>query len=176
MASGWVHAVIDLIVFGRIYFDGHKYKDAPSKKLGSKHRTERHPYYWQYKKRWSLSNPESLLNPFPEELKHSILKTRDKDGKDKAEKKMSWIAHDYIDRIWNNLSPRQRSDFEGFCAWILFNPSVLSRWAGVYVLGGRIARVIEGREIWEDCPELKREYKRLYRYVKAISYRMHWSL
>lgn len=36
------------------------------------------------------------------------------------------------------------------------------------VLEGRIQRLVNGREMWEGCPELKQEYRRLCRYVAAV--------
>jgi len=35
-------------------------------------------------------------------------------------------------------------------------------------LGGRIQRLIDEREVWWYYPELKLEYKRLCKYVKAV--------
>ncbi|MDP2753312.1 MAG: hypothetical protein Q8P40_02850, partial [Nitrospirota bacterium] len=37
MANVWVHAVIDLIAYGKPYFDLHKEKDKPHEILGSRH-------------------------------------------------------------------------------------------------------------------------------------------
>jgi hypothetical protein len=55
-----------------------------------------------------------------------------------------------------------------FFAWVLFNSEILENWAGVDVFKSRIQRVIKGSEIWESCPGLKPEYKRLYKYVRAL--------
>jgi hypothetical protein len=81
---------------------------------------------------------------------------------------MARVTHDYIDRIWDNLSRRERKYREGFFVWILFNPEMLKKWAGVDVLNGRIQRLINGHEVWEYCCKLKREYKILCEYVKVV--------
>jgi hypothetical protein len=51
---------------------------------------------------------------------------------------------------------------------VLFSPDIFKDWAGVDVLNGKIQRVIKGCEVWESCPGLKSEYKRLYNYVKVV--------
>ena len=51
---------------------------------------------------------------------------------------------------------------------MLFNPRILKGWAGVDVMNGRIHRVVEDQEIWEDCAELKFQYKNLCRYVEVV--------
>jgi hypothetical protein len=81
---------------------------------------------------------------------------------------MAWIDHDYMDRIWDTISAQEKKYREGFFAWILFNPETLKKWAGVDVSCGRIQRLIDGHEIWEYCPELKSEYKKLCKYVNAV--------
>jgi hypothetical protein len=162
MPSAWVHATIDLTAYGRPYFDLHKKKDDAYRFLGSNHRSVNHEWYQSYGKIWNLSVP------FPSSIKEAIEATRNKEGADKAEEKMAWIDHDYFDRVWDNLSDAERKYGEGFFAWVLFNPQILKDWAGVDVLNGKIGRVINNQEIWERCPELKSEYKRLCNYVKAI--------
>lgn len=81
---------------------------------------------------------------------------------------MAWIDHDYIDRTWDVLSDLERKYWEGFFAWVLLSPNILKDWAGVDVLDGKIQRIMKNHEVWESCPELKSEYKRLYNYVKAV--------
>ena len=162
MPSGWVHAVIDLITYGRTYFDLHKNKDKSYKTLGRYHRQIEHYWYQSFREKWTLDEP------FPNSLKDQILKVRSLNGPIKAEEQMAYVDHDYFDKIWDNLSIHERKYREGFFAWILFNPIILKEWAGVDVLEGKIQRMIDNCEIWEDCPELKSEYKRLCKYVKAV--------
>ena len=162
MPSAWVHAVIDLIAYGRPYFDLHKEKDKPHEFLGSNHRIVNHDWYQAYGRSWNF------CEPFPCWIKESIRILGNEEGADKAEEQMAWVDHDYIDRIWDNLSSQEKKYREGFFAWILFNPGILKEWAGVDVLGGRIQRLIDEREVWGYYPELKLEYKRLCKYVKAI--------
>jgi len=162
MPSGWVHGVIDLIAYGRHYLDLHKEKDRAYEILGSNHRIVNHEWYqvcWRF---WDFHNP------FPSWLKESIRILANEEGAEKAEEQMAWVDHDYIDRIWDNLSSQEKKYREGFFSWIVFNPEVLKEWAGVDVLYGRIQSLIDRREIWEYCPELKFEYKTLYKYVKAV--------
>ena len=81
---------------------------------------------------------------------------------------MAYVDHDYIDRTWDDLSDLERKYWEGFFTYVLFSPKILKEWAGVDVLEGKIQRIINGSEVWENCPELKREYERLLNYVKAF--------
>ena len=162
MAGAWVHAVIDIIAYGRPYFDFHKEKDEPSKRHGRSHRKVRHDWYQAFGKKWTLDEP------FPSCLKDEILIIRNVDGPDKAEQKMAYMDHDYIDRIWDGLSCSERKYREAFFIRITLNPKILKEWAGVDVLEGKIHRVINGCEVWEDCPELKSEYRRLRNYVQTV--------
>lgn len=88
---------------------------------------------------------------------------------------MAYVDHDYIDKIWDCLSPKQRKDWETFFILVLLNLEILTKWAGVDVIKGEIQRIIEEQEIWEDCPEVKFEYKRLLQYVKVIIRKDHTS-
>lgn len=78
------------------------------------------------------------------------------------------LAHDHLDRVWDGLSYIKRRYWESFFTWVVLNPSILKSWAGVDVLNGRIQRIVDGQEIWEYCPELKFQYRRLRRYVRAV--------
>lgn len=162
MPSGWIHATIDLIAYGRPYFDLHKEKDKAHETLGSKHRIVNHDWYQAYGKAWDFRDP------FPSSIKDLILTIGNEEGDEKAEELMAWTDHDYIDKRWDNLSHQERRYWEGFFIWVLFNPKILREWAGVDILEGRIYRLIDGREIWENCPEVKCEYQRLCRYVKRV--------
>ena len=162
MPSGWVHATIDLIVYGRPYFNLHKEKDKAHETLGSRHRIVNHDWYQSYGKAWDFHDP------FPWWLKESTSALKSEEKAEKAEEQMAWVNHDCIDRIWDDLSSRERRYWEGFFMCILLNPKVLREWAGVDVLRGRIHRLIDGCEIWESCPELKPEYRNLRRYVEAV--------
>lgn len=165
MPSAWVHAAIDLIAYGRPYFDLHKEKDKPHEFLGSNHRIVNHKWYQAYRRLWNFHDP------FPSWLKESIRILGNEEGADKAEEQMVWIDHDYIDKIWDVLSDLERKYWEGFFAWALFSPDILKDWAGVDVLNGKIHRVIEDQEIWEECPYTKAEYRRLQRYVEVVKSR-----
>lgn len=162
MPSGWVHATINLIVYGRPYFDLHKEKDNAHKILGSRHRIVNHDWYRTYGKLWDFHDP------FPSCLKDSTLTLKNEEGQEKAEDQMAWLDHDYFDRIWDDLSNQERRYWEGFFTWVLLSPEILKDWTGVDVLEGRIHRLIDGHEIWENCPEVKREYQRLCRYVERV--------
>jgi hypothetical protein len=48
MAYAWVHAVIDLIAYGRPYFGLHKEKDKPYELLGPNHRIINPDWYQSY--------------------------------------------------------------------------------------------------------------------------------
>lgn len=162
MPSGWVHAVIDLIAYGKPYFDLHKEKDKDYELMGSSHRIVNHDWYQAYRKSWNF------CEPFPSWLKESIRILGNEEGTDKAEEQMAWIDHDYIDRTWDVLSDSKKKYWEGFFAWVLLSPKILKEWAGVDVLEGKIQRVTDEREVWEYCLELKFQYKRLCKYVNAV--------
>ena len=153
MPSGWVHATMDLIVFGRPYFDLHKDKDKAHETLGSKHRIIDHDWYQAFGRVWTLSDP------FPEWLGESIQRLADSEGAVRAEEHMVLNAHDYLDRVWDRLSFLERKYWETFFVWLLLNPRILENWAGVDVVNGRIHRVNEGKEMWEAYPEIISEYE-----------------
>ncbi len=162
MANAWIHAVIDLIAYGRAYFDLHKEKDKPHEFLGANHRIVNHDWYQAYGRYWNFHDP------FPSWIKESIRVFGNEEEADKAEENMAWIDHDYIDRTWDFLSAPERKYREGFFTWVLFSPEILKNWAGVDVLNGKIQRVIKNHEVWESCPGLKSEYRNLYKYVKVV--------
>jgi len=162
MPSAWIHAVIDLIAYGRPYFDLHKEKDKPHELLGSRHRVVNHDWYQAYGRSWNF------CEPFPSWIKESIRILGNEEGAGKAEEQMAWIDHDYIDRVWDDLSDQERRYWEGFFIWVLFSPKLLEEWAGIDVLKGRIQRIVNGREVWKSCPELEPEYERLRSYIEAV--------
>lgn len=162
MPNGWVHATIDLIAFGRPYFDLHQQKDKPHETLGPQHRLVNHEWYQAFGKFWTFSDP------FPSWLKEFIQTLGDAEGADRAEEQMVSIAHEYLDRVWDGLSLPERKYWQSFFIWLLFNPRILKNWAGVNVVNGRVHRVVEDQEIWEACPDTKSEYERLRRYVEVV--------
>ena len=162
MPSGWIHAVLNLVVYGRPYIDVHQHKDRWSKTLGRRHRSVEHEWYQDYGKSWDFRDP------FPRWLKEYTKMLAREEGPEEAEKQMASVDHDYFDRIWDDLSRPWRRYWEGFFIWLILNPTLLRTRAGVDVLEGRIQRFINGREMWESCPELRQEYRRLCRYVAAV--------
>jgi hypothetical protein len=162
MPSAWIHAVIDLTAYGRPCFDLHKEKDKPHELLGSNHRIVNHDWYQVYGRSWNFREP------FPPLIKESIRILGKEKGADRAEEEMAWTDHDYIDRVWDSLSDTEKKYWEGFFAWVLLNPKIFKDWAGADVLNGNIHRVINGYEVWEYCPELRSEYKRLCSYVNGV--------
>ncbi len=161
MAAGWVHASMDLIAFGRSYFDLHKYKDHSWKELGYKHRRVNHDWYNEFGKIWNMNEPFPLVID---------MRTNAFTDPDRAEKFQSGVSHDYLDRIWDTLDTGQRRNFELTCKWFLENPEELNRVYEIDVLKGLIYRVVDGKEVIENCPELIKEYQRLRNYVAKVSY------
>ncbi len=159
MAAGWVHASMDLMAFGRSYFDLHKYKDHPWKKLGYKHRRVYHDWYNEFGKSWDFNKP------FPPIID---MRTQAFETDEQGEKYQSWVSHDYLDRIWDTLDFERRSNFEQACKWFLENPEDLNRVYEIDVFKGLIYRVIDGKEVIESCPELVKEYQRLRSYVAKV--------
>ena len=160
MASGWVHETLDLIAFGEIYRFVHQAKDLHSQEApGLRHRDVGHDWYHDYGKRWSF------LDPFPNWLKEEISKTRESRGPYAAEERMVSHAHDYLDRVWDDIPELHRQYWEGFLVWLLYRPQLLETWAGVDVVHGRVPRVIKGEQVWERSNETATEYRQLRRRV-----------
>ncbi len=103
---------------------------------------------------------------FPTRMQEIVVRIHNVEGKEKF---MSALGHDHLDRIWDELTKAERCYWEGFCVWLLARPDLLKTWAGVDVVEGRIHRVIDGQEIWEPCPELVGEYRRLRTYAYAVA-------
>lgn len=161
MPRGWVHCVVDLIVFGRTYPEIHKRKDEPYKNLGIKHRIERHGLYQFCKKH---NEPFENLLPFLVECFEDL---KNSQGGDKSEEAQVNAAHEFFDYLWDEFSADERKYFEGLFAWITLHPEVLLNKFGVDVIRGRIKRVLEdGREIWEDAPEVIQQYDKLRKEVE----------
>src|SRR5262249_6849424 len=91
-----------------------------------------------------------------------------------AERYQVSVAHDIDDRVWDydNISfaerPFRRKCLEVCCAWLVLNPSALKAFAQVDVLGGRIHRLIDGVDVWEDDPELPKAFARLVADVQRV--------
>lgn len=160
MAAGWVHATMDLMAFGRSYFDLHQHKDHPWRQLGPKHRQVHHDWYNQFGKNWNFNEPFPLIIQ---------MRTNAFADPDRAEKFQSWIAHDYLDKIWDTLDSSQRKNIERTFKWLLEHPEDLNRIYGIDVFRGLICRVVDGKSVVERCPELIDEYKRLCSYVSKIN-------
>lgn len=159
MASGWVHATVDLLAFGRSYFDAHKKKDLPWRDLGYKHRVVNHPWYHQLGRKWNLDNP------FPSYILDKTASAKDPDT---AERFQSWISHDYLDRIWDTLDESERRDVERGFKQLLETPEKINKMAQIDVVKGLIYRVVDGKDVIEECPELIHEYNRLRAYVSKV--------
>jgi hypothetical protein len=124
---------------------------------GLRHRDVGNGWYQDYGKRWSFSDP------FPEWRKEEISKTRESRGPDVAEERMASDAHDHLDRTWDELPQTHRKYWEGFFVWLLYHPDILESWAHVDVVRGRVLRIINGVQAWEESPETAREYRELRR-------------
>jgi len=161
LPNGWIHATTDLIAYGRPYFDIHQHKDKAHEQLGSNHRKINHEWYQAFGI-WTFNDP------FPDFLKDMISDIREGCGARVAEERMAYWDHGYSDRIWDDISEEQREYIEGAFAWILLHPDFLKKWAGVDVIKGKIKRLIDQKETWEECPELIDEYHRLCCYVKKV--------
>jgi hypothetical protein len=160
VARGYIHQTIDLITNGRTYAHVHHRKDAAAQTMpGARHRAIGHEWYQRYELEWNHSDP------FPQSAREIIQKLNAACGPDVAEERMSSDSHDFIDRIWDELSREHRLHREGFFAWLVFHPELLEQWAAVDVIGGRIKRTVNGDEVWEDCPEVIGEYRVLRREV-----------
>ncbi|MGE0827484.1 MAG: hypothetical protein AB7P18_35835 [Candidatus Binatia bacterium] len=173
MASGLVHGIYSLIVFGHPYEYVHSEKDAPSQHMpGLRHRNYRHGWYKAYGKIWDFTNL------FPESVQRKTKRLQCSEGGRQAEEHEVSITHDCVDRIWDYEElPREdraflRKCIEGALICILLNPPFLKQWAGVDVHAGKIQRVIDGQEVWEESPQVTIEYKTL----RAKAYhKLRWN-
>jgi len=162
MPPVFIHSIIDLLVYGRPYFDLHKKKDAAYATLGVNHRKKNHQWYNLYLYEWNFDEP------FPQSLKKVIEYVAQARGGDDAERDQSFASHGYYDRIWDSLSNEERRLQEGFFIWVLRQPEVLKQKFGVDVHGEKIERMINGVKIWEDAPGLRKEYLRLCAYADVV--------
>ena len=166
MATRLVHEVHSLVAFGLPYGHVHAKKDVFSQKApGVRHRQVRHRKYQSFGRTWNFSGP------FPAHENHRIQRIARWKGDIRAEEYMVSQAHDFDDRCWDREDiPRTeraavRRYWESLCAWLVLNPDVLKCWGGVDVVAGRIHRVIDGVEVWEDEPTLPPAYAALYNRV-----------
>jgi len=162
MPSAFIHSIIDLLAYGRPYFDLHKKKDAAYATIGVKHRKVYHEWYNVYLDEWDFDDP------FPPSLKQMIEDVVQARGGDDAERDQSFASHDYFDRIWDSLSEEERQLTEEFFIWVLGQPKVLKQKFGVDVHGEKIERMINGQVVWEDAPGLRKEYRRLCAYADVV--------
>lgn len=164
MAAGWLHQMHDIVVFGQAYLDIHRAKDAHAQKVpGKRHREVGHDWYQRFGEAWDSSNP------FPEVVNQRVRDLGLAEGPDTAERLQVDLAHDCLDKTWDDLPNDSREYWEGFFTFLIYRPDVLRLWAGVDVIGGRVRRSHNGHDVWEDCPEVIQQYKRLRREVSR-----HW--
>ena len=169
MANRLVHEVHSLIAFGLPYGYVHAKKDAFSQRTpGVRHRQVRHRKYQAFGKTWDFSDP------FPANEKRRIERISRWKGPIIAEEYMVSMAHDLDDRSWDfDNTPRAertaiRKYWESFCACLVLSPDILKSWAGVDVAAGRIHRVVDGTEVWEEEPTLVAAYCALYNRVRFL--------
>ncbi len=169
MASRLVHEVHSLIAFGLPYSHVHAKKDAYSqRKPGLRHRDLRHRRYQAFGKTWDLNDPFREADHL---RSRRVLQWK---GPRIAEEYMASMAHDLDDRTWDfDGKPRPeraaiRKYWESFCAWLILNQDVLRSWAGVDVVAGRIHRVIDGVDVWEEEPTLVVAYSALQNRVRFL--------
>lgn len=159
MAAGWVHATIDLIAFGRSYFDLHQYKDHPWRAFGNKHREFYHEWYNEFGKSWNFDDPFPMI---------IHMRTAAIGNPDEAEKFQSMISHDCIDKVWDTLDNNRKIEVERYFKNLLQNPEELNRICEIDIFHGFIYRVIDGKKVIEYCLQLAKEYWRLRNYVSKI--------
>lgn len=172
MASGFVHEVQTLIALGRSYPHIHQRKDGPARyRPGLAHRRVRHNWYQSHGTLWHVDNPGSDVALKRLDRVRRVL------GPDKADEYIASLAHDQLDVIWDysELSHSERKFarkyWEAFHVWIVLRPGLLKTWGGVDVLSGRIQRIVDDVEVWENDPEVKREYARLLRRAQVLARR-----
>ncbi len=152
---------MDLIAFGAVYGWVHGYKDEPSRRLGWWHRQERHEWYQRFGRAWDFDNP------FPPTLMKELERYLAEEGPELAEAHQADIGHDYWDRTWDSLGRQERKDVAAVVAGLIRNPDVLRDWAGVDVVNEKVKRLVDGVDIWEDEPGLRRGYLALRQLVES---------
>jgi hypothetical protein len=110
----------------------------------------------------------SLDEPFPAYVRQATTQIADEFGEEAAEEYQANLAHDFLDLAWDGLSQEERRDEEAFRCWLVVHPEYLLSWAGVDVVRGRIHRRLNGVDVWENAPDVIRDYARLRRYVDAV--------
>ena len=158
-----VHATHSILAFGRPYIDLHHEKDAPSRVLGSKHRSVNHDWYQA-----GVAGMWTLDQPFPEWMRGVAAQIANESGGCEAEEYEVWLSHDYLDFVWDGLDARARRLEEALCCFLVIHPAYILDIAQVDVVSGRIHRLIDGQDVWEIEPDLIIEYRRLRRYVGAV--------
>jgi len=106
MPRGLVNEVQLLVAFGLPYHHIHQRKDAASPSLpGLRHRRIRHGWYRSYGKLLNLDDP------FPDAIGERTSRTATLKDAVRAEEYMSWVAHDFLDKIWDfdGLTTEQRA-------------------------------------------------------------------
>lgn len=166
MARGLVHEVHSLVAFGLPYRHVHARKDAFSRRSpGLRHRRVKHRKYQAFGKTWDFRDP------YPAKAQRQVERIVRWKGPDRAEEYMASVSHDVDDKSWDFDGTTRverfaiRKYWESFCAWLVLNPDILKSWAGVDVAAGRIHRVIDGVEVWEEEPKLAGAYATLYNRV-----------
>lgn len=168
MAAGWIHQTVDLVAYGCTYAHVHRRKDAAAQiNPGIRHRAAGHEWYQRFGRDWDFTQP------YPRAARQAIEEMKETCGPGAAEEQMSADSHDLIDKTWDGLSREARLYWEGFFAWLVCHPEVLERWAEVDVIRGRIKRVVNGDEAWENAHEIVGEYERLRR---EVSRHQKWRL
>lgn len=169
MPSRLVHDVHSVIAFGLPYRHVHAKKDLFSQRApGIRHREVGHRKYQMFGRTWDFTDP------FPANEHQAVKRVLRWKGPAIAEEYMVSLSHDVDDKNWDfdGLSRDERTVlrkyWESFCAWLVLNPDVLKAWAGVDVVSGRVHRVIDGVELWEDEPALIGAYAALYNHVRLL--------
>jgi len=164
MPLRWLHETHDLIVFGRSYWPLHKWKDAPSRTLGPRHRIERHDWYNRHGLDWILEDP------FPRSV---LLENRRKllaEGPDTAESFQASLAHDLIDKCWDGLTRADKKGWAEAFKGIILSPRFLRTWAGIDVFESTLeVNHSDGRVVWEFQPSLNHDWRRLKTFIESRS-------
>jgi hypothetical protein len=163
MPPGFVHAAQTLFSYGRTYFDEHQAKDAPARVLGPEHRAVNHEWYHAYGTAWDFDRP------VPDWLGPLIERFADQYGDDAAEIYQAiYFSHDFADRLNDGAAPVDQKLSAAFHIFLLWHPEVIESKFHVDVIMGRIHRVVDGQEIWEESPETVLDYERLRKYVEKV--------
>lgn len=122
MPQRWLHELINIIAFGTGYWRYSKWKDQPWEWLGPAHRVECHDDYKrmvnEFKARGWLPSKTEITSP----LEFGEFVKQLPSGVRVNEKQLSGVAHEMMDQVWSQLSPKEREGWVAAFRDVILHP------------------------------------------------------